>query len=366
MRLNRQGVCLYASPASRLLLGMEPFEIKHLGLFSQIVHPDDAPRLSELNRMFTGAAQSVELTARFRHAAGDYRSLDVQAKVVGDLGINDDEAVGEAHELLVTVRDATDRIDAARKLRQREADLAHADRMSTMGQMAAELAHELNQPLYAIANFAKASLGTLEQRDAAGGDAAGGIDKVRKWLTDIHQQSRRAADVIRRINMFVRKGELDPSTFTLTECVRGLETLLEVAARAHEATIRYELLEPLPTIRADRLLIEQVIVNLVRNAAEAMEDVPAGERQITIRTYGERAGVGLAVSDTGFGFQADVAERVFEPYFTTKESGTGMGLAICRSTIEAHQGTIVGERNPLPGPGGRHGAQFRVWLPVAE
>jgi signal transduction histidine kinase len=141
---------------------------------------------------------------------------------------------------------------------------------------------------------------------------------------------------------------------------------LEVAARGREATIRYELSEDLPPIRADRLLIEQVIVNLVRNAVEAMEGVPAEDRLVSIRTYREGTGEGLAVSDTGPGVPANVAERLFEPYFTTKESGTGMGLAICRSTIEAHQGKIIAEKNSQPGPEGRHGAQFRIWLPASE
>jgi PAS domain S-box-containing protein len=368
MRLNRQGVCLYASPASRLLLGLEPHEIKNERLFEELVHPDDAARLADLKRIFADGGKSTEFTARFRHASGEYRSLDLQAKVVADPTLVGNAAAEQAHELLLTVRDATDRITAARKLRQREADLAHADRMSTMGQMAAELAHELNQPLYAIANFAKASLGALPAPEptAAESEVKPGIEKARGWLTDIDQQARRAADVIRRINMFVRKGEMDPSLFNLTECVRTLEPLLEVAARAHDATIRYDLAEPLPDIRADRLLIEQVIVNLVRNASEALEDVPAGERVIVIRTYREGTGAGLAVSDTGWGLRADTKERLFEPYFTTKESGTGMGLAICRSTIEAHQGKIFAERNPQPGPDGRHGAQFRVWLPVIE
>ncbi|QDU25243.1 Sensor protein FixL [Anatilimnocola aggregata] len=360
MRLNRAGECLYASPASRLLLGLEPVEIKNGQIFDELVHPDDRPRLAAMREAFLWKGKPVSITARFRHSAGEYRSLDLQAKAVRDL-IGGSEQDVEATEVLITVRDATDRVDAARKLRQREADLAHADRMSTMGQMAAELAHELNQPLYAIANFSSASLGALGQN---GEQAVEGIDKARNWLGEIARQSRRAADVIRRINLFVRKGELDPSPFSLSECVRTLEPLLEVAARGHEATISYKLTEPMPAIQADRLLIEQVIVNLVRNAAEAMEDVPAGQRQIEIRTYLEAGGVGLSVSDTGPGMRPEMAEKVFEPYFTTKESGTGMGLAICRSTIEAHQGRISAESNPQPTVTGGHGALFRIWLPL--
>lgn len=363
MRLNREGTCLYASPASRLLLGIEPTEIRSGRILDELIHPDDRPRLMAMREAFLWKGKPVSITARFRHANGQYRSLDLQAKAVIDPARNINVEIEEAREVLVTVRDATDRVDAARKLRQRETDLAHADRMSTMGQMAAELAHELNQPLYAIANFSSASLGALDQNGAA---AADGIAKVRNWLGEISRQSRRAADVIRRINSFVRKGELDPSSFDLSECVQTLEPLLEVAARAHDATIRYELVEPLPGIVADRLLIEQVIVNLVRNSSEAMEEVPQNDRLIEVRTFREGNGVGLTVSDMGPGIRPEVAEKVFEPYFTTKESGTGMGLPICRSTIEAHHGKIAAERNPVANSLGGHGSVFRVWLPAAE
>lgn len=367
MRIDREGKCLYASPASRLLLGLAPQDIKTGYIFGELVHPDDAPRLMAMRAAFRETGKPLSLTARFRHSNGEYRTLEVQAKAVSkvmpELGADsilpDDPRVDE---ILVTARDATDRVSAAKKLRQREVDLAHADRMSTMGQMAAELAHELNQPLYAIANFATVSVGALSKARENPDEA---IPKAEHWLAEISRQARRAADVIRRINAFARKGELDPSTFDISECVRTLESLLEVAARGHDATIRYELVEPLPPILADRLLIEQVIVNLVRNAAEAMERVPQGERHIVVRTYPEGKGIGLSVADTGPGLEHD-AEKVFEPYFTTKEAGTGMGLPICRSTIEAHHGKITAETNPAPNAVGGHGALFRIWLPVVE
>lgn len=374
LRLDAEGNCLYASPASRLLLGLDPREIKSGRIFEELVHPDDAARLSALREAIVERGKTASVTARFRHASGEYRSLDLQAKAVLNTvpaleSVNVTQAAPPTFELLITVRDATDRVAAAKRLRQRETDLAHADRMSTMGQMAAELAHELNQPLYAIANFATVSADALTQ---AGKDPATAIAKAQHWLEEISRQSRRAADVIRRVNLFVRKGEMDPSTFDISECVRTLEPLLDVAARAHDATIRYELVEPLPVL-ADRLLIEQVIVNLVRNAAEAMEESPAAERHILVRTYpaagpapAALAGVGLSVTDTGPGLRPEVVERLFEPYYTTKESGTGMGLPICRSTLEAHQGKILAEDSPVANADGTHGAHFHIWLPIAE
>ncbi|WP_254513282.1 PAS domain S-box protein [Anatilimnocola floriformis] len=367
MRLDADGLCLYASPASKLLLGIDPREIKSSRIFDERVHADDAPRLAGIREALAERGKTISLTARFRNATGEYRSLDLQAKAVLQAipawgAVDTASQKAPEFELLLTVRDATDRVAAARRLRQREVDLAHADRISTMGQMAAELAHELNQPLYAIANFATVSADALSHV----GDSPEALGKAQHWLAEISRQARRAADVIRRVNSFVRKGELDPSTFDLTECVRTLEPLLEVAARGHEATIRYELTEPLPQILADRTLIEQVIVNLVRNSAEAMDEAPADERQILVSTYREGAGVGLSVTDTGPGLEPEVAERLFEPYFTTKENGSGMGLPICRGTVEAHQGTISAARNPQANTDGSHGAQFRIWLPVVE
>lgn len=367
MRISGDGV-LYASPASKLLLGLEPHEVRDGRLFEKLVHPDDVQRLVAVREVFMETGKTISVTARFRHVNGEYKTLDLQAKAMPSTtsaldALMQSAPVAAGMEVLLTVRDATDRVNAARRLRQREADLAHADRMSTMGQMAAELAHELNQPLYAIANFASVSMGALAQ---AGNDPAAAIGKAQHWLDEISKQSRRAADVIRRVNSFVRKGELDPSTFDLSECVRALEPLLEVATRGHEATIRYELVEPLPMILADRTLIEQIIVNLVRNAVEAMEEAASAERNILVRTYRENNGVGLSVSDTGPGLRPEVMERLFEPYFTTKPSGTGMGLPICRSTLEAHQGHIQATANATPNADGSQGAEFRIWLPVVE
>lgn len=367
MRISGVGV-LYASPASRLLLGLEPHEVRDARLFEKLVHPDDVQRLFAVRDVFMETGKTISVTARFRHVNGEYKTLDLQAKAMPSTTSALDPSAQPTRpsadtEVLLTVRDATDRVNAARRLRQREVDLAHADRMSTMGQMAAELAHELNQPLYAIANFASVSMGALAN---AGNDPAAAIGKAQHWLDEISKQSRRAADVIRRVNSFVRKGELDPSTFDLSECVRALEPLLEVATRGHEATIRYELVEPLPMILADRTLIEQIIVNLVRNAVEAMTEAASAERNILVRTYRENNGVGLSVTDTGPGLQPEVMERLFEPYFTTKASGTGMGLPICRSTLEAHQGHITATANATPNADGSRGAEFRIWLPVVE
>jgi two-component system sensor histidine kinase DctS len=218
--------------------------------------------------------------------------------------------------------------------------------------MATEIAHELNQPLYAIANFAEACL-TLVAQQSAPPDP-----NLVHWLELIKQQARRAASVLRRITQFVRKGEVHPVPLDLNELVREVLGMLDLEIRQQHVVTRVELAEPLPLVSADRLLVEQVLVNLVRNAVEALAAAGAEARDLRISTRQEAEGIVVAVSDSGPGLTEAQLARVFEPYFTTKNQGTGLGLAICRSTIEAHQGKIWA-RNNVQG-----GAEFEFLLPL--
>lgn len=335
----------YLSPASLAILGYRPDELAGLDPF-EFVHPDDRGDCMLGLKTLVETGQGISISYRMRRSDGRYVWLETSGKAVTD------PASGDVLEVVATSRDVTDRIEAARQLRQREAELAHAERLSTMGQMASELAHELNQPLYAINNFAEACLGRLNQQPA------GEANELRRWIEQIAQQARRAGDVIRRIGQFVRKGELDRELLDLNRCIRDMSVLLEFGSRGKGIHVAYELAEHLPPVIADRVLIEQVLLNLVRNAAEAMDDTPPSKRRLVIRTFQDADGcAGVAVSDAGSGVPADYVERLFEPYFTTKPDGTGMGLAICRSTIDAHGGRIWASNNP----GG--GATFQFILP---
>jgi PAS domain S-box-containing protein len=335
----------YLSPASLAILGYSPEELVGRDPF-EFMHPDDRGMAMLALQTLVETGQAPPITYRARRADGRYVWLETSGKAVFD------PACSEVLEVVATSRDVSDRIEAARELRQREADLAHAERLSTMGQMASELAHELNQPLYAINNFAEACLGRLKQ--PAGAESP----DMRRWLEQIAAQARRAGDVIRRITQFVRKGELDREPLDLNRCIRDLSVLLEFGSRGKGIHVAYELSDALPVVIADRVLIEQVLLNLVRNAAEAMEDSSPDSRRLVIRTFADAEGsAGVAVVDSGRGIPPDCLERLFEPYFTTKSDGTGMGLAICRSTIEAHSGNIWASNNP------QGGATFHFTLP---
>jgi C4-dicarboxylate-specific signal transduction histidine kinase len=251
--------------------------------------------------------------------------------------------------------DVTELRQAEQALRQREAELAHLDRLSTMGQMSSELAHELSQPLYAIANFADAGLGLVDQPEQLN------RGELRRWLEQIGQQARRGGNVLKRITQFVRKGELRRQPLDLNECVRNVAAMLEHELRRRTVEVRIEPLEERAMVFADALLIEQVLVNLIRNAEEAMDAKPADKRSLVIRTFaGEPGLVGIAVGDSGPGVAAEAANQLFESYFTTKPQGTGLGLAICRSTIEAHGGRIWASNNPSGG------ATFQFLLPASD
>ncbi len=347
-RHGRDGKWLYLSPAARTILGYRPEELVGLDPF-EFIHSDDRGRCIHAFETLVATGRSEPESYRMRRADGAIIWLESHGNAVIDRG------TGRVAEVVVTSRDITDRVEASRQLRQREADLAHAERLSTMGQMASEMAHELNQPLYAIANFAEACLERLRKSPAE--EAAADLQR---WLDLIAQQARRGGEVLRRVTQFVRKGELDRTVLDLNQCIRDASVLLEFGSRRRGISVAYKLAELLPRVDVDRVLIEQVLLNLVRNAAEAMEHTPAERRRVVIETrLAEEGMVELAVVDSGHGIPEGLAERLFEPYFTTKPDGTGMGLAICRSTIEAHGGRIWAESNPAGG------ATFRILLPAA-
>lgn len=342
-RMDLEGRLLYISPACRTLLGFEPEQLIGTVAF-EVIHPEDVPAVSQ-HWEALATQDHVVATYRTRRADGSYMWFETRGKRLAAKN-------GAGFEVIATSRDITEQIEYARKLREREAELAHAERLGTMGQMAAELAHELNQPLQAISNFAEAARHWLES-------PSDDLESLRRWNNQISQQARRAAEVVRRILNFVRKGELDRAAFDLTACVRDLQPLLEVAAKSHRAKVDYQLEDNLPEVVGDRLLIEQVIVNLFRNALEAMADRDAADRVVTVRTYAtDDQRVGMSVADRGRGLDDDETQHVFEPYFTTKSDGTGMGLAICRSTIDAHEGRIWAENNE------QGGATFSFVLPL--
>jgi PAS domain S-box-containing protein len=222
-------------------------------------------------------------------------------------------------------------------------ELAHAGRLSTMGQLVAAIAHEMNQPLYAISNYAGACHNALQQRP----DAA--RERVLNWVKEIDNQARRASLVISKVGDFVRKSPAQRSTLNLNALILDSLDLLRLEARSHQVRLILELTSPAPNVLADRVQIQQTIVNLVRNAFDALDDVPPAERRVVVRTEQNGARARVLVEDCGKGISPEDHKQLFEPFFTTKSKGMGMGLAICQSIVEAHGGTLRAVDNPQAG-----------------
>lgn len=234
------------------------------------------------------------------------------------------------------------------------AELAHDLRVSTMGEMVAGLAHELNQPLYAISNYARACQQLLRKR----GEPLPEFESIAEKLIN---QSTRAADIVRRLRRFVSRREPRRTRLDVNQLVREVEQLMLFHAKRFSIRMQVELADELPPVLGDSLLIEQVLVNLVRNAFEAITEHKSVGAVVTLRTAtGEDNKVEITVADSGPGFGEAPTEALFEAFFTTKSSGMGLGLVISRSIVEAHGGSLVASQDP------HGGAIFRITLPSID
>ena len=250
-------------------------------------------------------------------------------------------------------RAAAERHRAEAEARERRAELAHVHRLNTMGEMASGFAHELHQPFAAVVNYARGAVRRLKQNAAEPGELLAVLEQVAA-------QAERAAAIVRRIRAFIRKEEPRHVALDFNKIVRETAGLMTAEAEREGARLIFALANPLPRVHADAVQLEQVIVNLVRNAIEAMAEASSPVREITLRTMPAAEGaVEIAVEDTGPGLPQLGRERLFEPFFTTKTDGLGLGLSISQSIVEAHGGRLTA----APRPGG--GAVFRFTLPIA-
>jgi signal transduction histidine kinase len=235
--------------------------------------------------------------------------------------------------------------------RQRRRELAHAGRLTAVGELTASISHEINQPLGAILANAEAAEMLLEADD-------GNIEEVRRILADIRRDDLRASEVVRRVRELAGKREIEMQAVDLNAIVESVAQLLEHEARRHAVTIQKDLVSDLPAVHGDAVSLQQVLINLAMNGIDAMSVTTVIRRRLVI---GTRAAGGLiegSVSDTGHGISEGDQSRLFQSFFTTKKHGVGLGLSICRSIIEAHGGSIAGENNEYGG------ATFRFSLPA--
>jgi two-component system sensor kinase FixL len=251
-----------------------------------------------------------------------------------------------------TARDITQRKRAEKRFKELHSELLHVSRLSTMGQMASTMAHELNQPLTAVTSYLQALRRLIA---APGTDAARVEDVIDKAVA----QAARAGQVIRRLREFVAKGETERRLEDVNEMVEEAVTLALVGARQQGVAVTMQLGRDIAPALVDKVQIQQVILNLVRNAVEAMEESDRRELLVSTRTPPGGHGTEIRIADTGPGLSPAIAARLFQPFQTTKRTGMGLGLSICREIIEAHHGRIAAA------PNAPRGTVFTVALPEA-
>ena len=268
------------------------------------------------------------------------------------LSIGEMQSAGEPY-FTGFIRDLTEHQRTQARLQELQSELVHVSRLTAMGEMASALAHELNQPLAAISNYMKGSRRLL----------AGSVDpntpKIESALDRASEQALRAGQIIRRLRDFVSRGESEKRVESLSKLIEEAGALGLAGAREQNVQLRFRLDPEADRVLADRVQIQQVLVNLFRNALEAMAQAPRRELVITNRCVADDM-IEIEVSDTGAGFPDDVLPNLFQTFFTTKDTGMGVGLSISRSIIEAHGGRMWAENNPSGG------ATFRFTLPAAD
>ena len=251
------------------------------------------------------------------------------------------------------IHDISQRQQAELRFHELQSELAHVGRLSELGTLASSLAHELNQPLTAIASYCEGAASLLE-----GKPDAEQLEMAREALRDTAEQAIRAGEIVRRMRDFLSHGETEHRDESLSRIITEANALALVGSREHGIDVQVILDPKADRVFVDRIQIQQVLINLIRNAIEAMLDSPV--RSLAISTEGVPELITISVEDTGSGISETLAPQLFQPFVTSKQSGMGIGLSICRTIIESHGGRIWFE----PGPEG--GTIFRFTLPRAE
>jgi PAS domain S-box-containing protein len=316
-----------------------------LGLrWASVVHPADRAKVLDERNAALAAGGPAEHEIRMRGPGGNYRWW-----LIRRVPLRDEH--GRIMRWYVAAADIEDRKRAEEALRQARADLAHVNRVTTMGELTASLAHEVNQPIAAALTNANTCLRwlTRDQPD---------VEEARAAAMRIVNDGRRAAEIISRIRLLFKKGSPEQEPVDVNEITREMIVLLRGEATRYSISVQMELASDLPQVMGDRVQLQQVLMNLIMNGIDAMKDVD-GTRELSVKSQrAKNEQLLITVSDTGVGLPPQQAEEIFNAFFTTKLNGTGMGLRISRSIVESHGGRLWAANNSP------HGASFHVTLPT--
>jgi len=318
--------------------------IKNWGT-NDAVHPEDLPRVLELFKKGIASGSPFQHELRLRRFDGEYRWFDNRG-----VPIRDDS--GRIARWYVLLTDIEDRTRALAQLDQMQSDFAHMNRVSVMGELVASLSHEIAQPIASARIYARAAQNFIDMQPPD-------LGEVREALAGIVGNAGRAGDIIDRIRDQIRKAPPRKERFDLNAAIDEVIVLGRSAITKNRVWVQTRLSEGLFPVHGDRVQLQQVVLNLLLNAVEAMGSVEAAPRELLISTKQDHTGVLVAVHDSGPGIDPEHLDRVFNSFYTTKPSGTGMGLPICRSIVDAHGGRLWAEANEP------RGAIFQFTLPTA-
>lgn len=345
-RHTPDGNCLYASPATKASTGYTSEEFTGRNIY-KLIHHDD---LAKFKKFFTRRKHDVANKAvvyRIRKKDGEFRWFESNIRPIID------EQTRMLSEIQLASRDITDRV-LDKKARLRGQQLAHVFRLSTMEEMASGMAHEISQPLAAIVNFTRGCVRHLQNTEYD-------RDQLHSIMEKAANQAERAGEIVQRLKNFFCKGQLVKTPCKINNVVKETISLIKHELISSKTKVDFTFDKNIPFIFIDKVQIQQVLLNLMQNAIEAMHQNHPREKRIHIHTKpAARADIiEITINDTGPGFSKEIVNKAFTPFFTTKAHGRGMGLAICRSIIEAHGGQFT------INPGTRGHSWIRFSLPVS-
>ncbi len=315
--------------------------------FLQRVHPDDQARIAEVIDKAVREKEEFEFDYRIIHPGGEIRDARSFGHPILDPS-------GGLVEYVGTIIDVTERKQAEKereRLREAQADLAHSSRMTTMGELTASLAHEVNQPITAAVNGASTCVRWLSRENPD-------LAEAREAASGVIRNAKRAADIINRIRSISKKGESKRQLADVNELIREMIALLRTEINRYSISVCTDLDAELPKVMADSVQVQQVMMNLIMNGIDAMKDVDRIRELMIQSRQAEDQQLMISVSDSGVGLPPQETDRIFDPFFTTKPHGIGMGLRISRSIVESHGGRLWAADNSP------HGASFSFTLPI--
>lgn len=345
--IDERGVILAFSAAAEALFGYKTDDVIGKNVSMLMTGADETHHDQYIkNYLDTGERQIIGIGRIVQAKLADGENIPVELKI-GEANI------GGQKLFTGYIRDISEKQANAHRLAQMQVEIANFSRLSAVGTMASAMAHELNQPLTAVANYLEAARDLLDAPDPET------VEMVQEALAAAATQSIRAGQIVRRLRDYVSRGELDLRAVDLRAIIDDAVSLAKVGIEGQLAQVIIRVPKDLPMVMADKLQLRQVFVNIVRNAIEAL--VESGNPQVRVSaTLKQDQEVQIEISDNGPGFQGEPGQSLFDPFYSSKASGMGLGLSICQTIMEAH-GTVIGYDH---GPSG--GAVFRFTLRISE